>query len=146
MRTELRLRQKMEELQMQWDLLSEQLFSLNRKKILATDPEEEISFKYRIQERDAERKQIEERLRKLEKELAVEGPINVNTFSVEIQTGREHKKVKIAPKQEEFEFEVVIVNKRGETIRRERGKACQHIEDIDNKVIWRWLLSLMENS
>ena len=66
---ERRLLQKKDELQQQWDLLSEKLSSLRHDRGIATDTEEKFKLDKRIAEISAERDQFEQQLKPLEAEL-----------------------------------------------------------------------------
>jgi hypothetical protein len=64
-----RLFQQKDELQQQWDLLSQKLQTIKESRITETDPERQFSLDHRIEKLTAERGQLEQQLEALESNL-----------------------------------------------------------------------------
>jgi formylglycine-generating enzyme required for sulfatase activity len=147
------LQRKKDELVNKWDLLTEKLSRLERERILATDPGVKFRLEKEIDDIKTERHQVEEELNKVEAELhrdisttPTETKERQETAVVEEsarkkqQEAGENVEAAQRPDEEkrlgqEFEFNVVTVNARGEITHRKKHKARQQIEDLGHGVL-----------
>lgn len=67
-----RLRQQIQELQQRWDLLSQNITQLEKQKIMETRVEEKLRLKQNAADAEADRGQVEQRLKALETQLRME--------------------------------------------------------------------------
>jgi hypothetical protein len=88
----LRLRQEKQSLEEQWELLSKKAAKLEKDRILETQADVKFRLEQLIEEAEAERQQIGQRLKNIETQMAMEIHVEQSSFHEEIRLAVERQK------------------------------------------------------